>query len=334
MHAAYCACLFVGARLSEAVNLAQPASGERSCSDTARLGHEERLALMSRGKALSGKDGQPMDVPSDFIFSHLTDFRPESANWDSYPELEVVGAGLLVRQMIDIMKYQGNKHGGNDPGATILEQPEAIQTLKSSPESIERLAGFLQARGSDKVFHKYHTFYAGVFDDLIARKAGPIQTLEVGLGTNNPELVSSMGVAGTPGASNRGFRDYLPPDSQINGADIDRDILYTEERIKTSYVDQLNRTTFKDLQNNLQTDMFDIIIDDGLHSIPGNLNVLLFGLENVKVGGWVVIEDIMPPERWEFWHGVVDKSLRSNPKFRTMFVKCHLGDAYLVQRLA
>ncbi len=38
----------------------------------------------------------------------------------------------------------------------------------------------------------------------------------------------------------------------------------------------------------------DVVIDDGLHSPEANIRTLQFGLEKLKIGGWVVIEDISP----------------------------------------
>ena len=48
-----------------------------------------------------------------------------------------------------------------------------------------------------------------------------INILEIGLGTNNPILVSTMGSNGRPGASLYSFREYLPK-SNIYGADVDK----------------------------------------------------------------------------------------------------------------
>ena len=49
---------------------------------------------------------------------------------------------------------------------------------------------------------------------------------------------------GKPGASLRVWRDYFP-NAIIYGADIDKDILFAEERIKTFYIDQLDPVAIK-----------------------------------------------------------------------------------------
>ncbi len=67
--------------------------------------------------------------------------------------------------------------------------------------------------------------------------------LEIGMGTNNASLLSSMGRRGSPEASLRARKKYLP-NSEICGTDVDKNILFQSGRITTSYVDQLDSTTF------------------------------------------------------------------------------------------
>ena len=76
-------------------------------------------------------------------------------------------------------------------------------------------------------------------------------------------IKSSMGSIGKPGASLRMWKDYFQ--YNIYGADIDRDILFNEERINTYYVDQLNTESIKSMWKDIGLNDFDIIIDDGLH---------------------------------------------------------------------
>jgi len=100
-----------------------------------------------------------------------------------------------------------------------------------------------------------------------------------------------MGAGGTPGASLRAFRDLLPGAS-VFGADVDRDILFTEDRIRTGFLDQLDPASFDALYAEFGSEPFDLVIDDGLHSLGANLNTLAWALKVVKPGGWIVIEDI------------------------------------------
>lgn len=142
----------------------------------------------------------------------------------------------------------------------------------------------LELHGSDKAGpNEYYKFYASVLD------SGTEAVFEIGMGTNNTDVVSNMGDGGKPGASLRGFRDFLPR-AKIFGADVDTRILFQEERIRTRHVDQLDFPSLLSLQTWLPP--VDLFIDDGLHSFPANLNSLAVGIKVTKPGGWVVIEDI------------------------------------------
>jgi 23S rRNA U2552 (ribose-2'-O)-methylase RlmE/FtsJ len=100
-----------------------------------------------------------------------------------------------------------------------------------------------------------------------------------------------MGAEGRPGASLRAFRDFLPG-TEIYGADVDRAILFREERISTFFVDQTDMASFAELRAVAGEQGFDVIIDDGLHSPGANLAVVLFALDVLAPQGVLVIEDI------------------------------------------
>jgi hypothetical protein len=153
--------------------------------------------------------------------------------------------------------------------------------------------------GSDKAlgWHNYTPIYSALFRE---RRREPLRVFELGLGTNNPQLASSMGVHGRPGASLRGWREIFPK-ALIFGADIDRDILFEEDRIKTFYCDQLDQTAIRHLWS--QPDLAkgaDIIIEDGLHTFEANITFLEGSLEHLCCGGIYVVEDINNEviERW------------------------------------
>ena len=137
-----------------------------------------------------------------------------------------------------------------------------------------------------------------------------------------------MGKYGSPGASLYAFREYLP-NSNIYGCDIDTHILFESDRIKTSYVDQLNITTFNNISTNFGNIKFDLIIDDGLHSIGANFNTLLFALDNLNVNGWIVIEDIHIIDNWKS----IDFILSSNINFKTFIIKASSAHMYCVTKI-
>lgn len=155
----------------------------------------------------------------------------------------------------------------------------------------EYLKELLDKYNSDKATkHDYYIFYS-----YRLKPNSQIKLFEVGLGTNNEDVVSTMGANGTPGASVRAFRDYLNGPT-VYGADIDSRILFSENKIETFYVDQLNIDTF----NMLPLKELDILIDDGLHSIDANLFTIAYGIKTVKSGGSIIIEDI-PENRLPFY---------------------------------
>jgi hypothetical protein len=154
-------------------------------------------------------------------------------------------------------------------------------------KAVAEIKLIFDAHGSDKSNqHNYHFLYGSILHD----KMKITNILEIGLGTNNTDTVSNMGKEASVGASLRAFRNFCP-NAQIIGLDVDRRVLFNEERITTYYVDQVQATTFDALLPRLPQS-FDLIIDDGLHSPDANLNSLKFGLGLVKQGGFVVIEDI------------------------------------------
>jgi len=146
----------------------------------------------------------------------------------------------------------------------------------------------LDQEGSDKGYHHhYNKLYAYVFD-LMNLQFNKGKLLEIGLGTNNPQIASNMGLNGRPGASIRGFQKFIPS-IEIHGADIDSDIVV--EGFKTYIVDQLDPVSFE-LIKEKGAMQYDVIIDDGLHSPEANINTLSVGLSMVKKGGVLVVEDI------------------------------------------
>jgi hypothetical protein len=165
-----------------------------------------------------------------------------------------------------------------------------IESFCSGDESVHaaaKLNDLFRFYGSDKSNgHNYQLVYGPIL-----KNTGNItRLLEIGIGTNNTDVVSYMDASFNPGASLRAFRDFLPK-AAIFGADIDNRILFQEDRIKTFFVDQTDLQTFKCLSESVG-DGFDLIIDDALHSPNANIATLIFAIDKLKNGGWFVIEDI------------------------------------------
>lgn len=150
-------------------------------------------------------------------------------------------------------------------------------------------------------WHNYTTVYYSLFKDL---QDCPLRIFELGLGTNNPSIPSNMGVGGRPGASLYGWSEFFPF-SSIYGADIDRDILFQTDRIRTFFCDQTNPTIIQELWNqpDLQ-DPFDIIIEDGLHTFEANVCFFENSIHKVKPNGYYIIEDILFSEMKLFFEKI------------------------------
>lgn len=245
----------------------------------------------------------------------LNMFSAGSSNDANNKHLWVKGASLYINQMNNLMNKVDNSYLLN-----------AVNISKYTNDNSNKLGEIFKNNSSDKsTSHDYHHLYAFILNKFSDTK---LNILEVGLGTNNPTLVSSMGSNGRPGASLYSFREYLP-EANIYGVDIDKDILFNENRINTCFVDQLDSESFKNIENSFSKIEYDLIIDDGLHSIGANFNTLLFALDNVKLNGWIVIEDIIIPNNWFAIHFILSKS----EKYKCQLIKARGGYLYAINRI-
>ena len=176
-------------------------------------------------------------------------------------------------------------------------------------------------------FHNYHFVYNRILNQL--GRENRLNVLEIGLGTNDTSVASNMGENGSPGASLKALKEYLP-NSNLYGADVDKKILFQEERIKTCFVDQMKEETFEGLKKTFGTIKYDLVIDDGLHNVCANLHTLLFALENLNINGWVVIEDIgkMKGANWT----VIDQIVSQAENLETFLVDGHQTYMYVVHK--
>ena len=236
--------------------------------------------------------------------NHLQNiFGCSSANFDKYPEIWMNNIELFLPQLRKFIK-------------TDIKYNNIINFSKND----RTLCNLFNKYGSDKGCEDgYWPIYTEILEKY---KNSEIRLLEIGLGTNDSNLISTMGETSKTkfrcGSSLRSFRDYLQK-AEIFGADVDRNCLFSEDRIKTFYVDQLEFNSFTNLFSNCGDQKFDIIIDDGLHSITANLNTILFAINNINVNGTIIIEDILVNKLDGYI--VIDNIVTSNyPKFRTEFI--------------
>lgn len=147
-------------------------------------------------------------------------------------------------------------------------------------------------------WHNYTIYYDTIFS---SRKNEIKNVFELGIGTQKVDAPSSMKPEFIPGSSIRAWRDYFP-NATIFGADIDTDIIFEEDRIKTYYCDQTSDEIIKDMWNNDgMTDIsFDIIIDDGLHTFDANMCFFRNSIHKLNNEGYFIIEDITEYELPKF----------------------------------
>ena len=125
----------------------------------------------------------------------------------------------------------------------------------------------------------------------------------------------------TPGSSLRAFRDFVKG-SKVYGADIDEEILFEEENIKTSKVDQLVKS---ELDNLFADVSFDFIVIDGLHHITSDVNSILSLINRMKAGSKLIIEDITIFDNWK----VVDFILSKVDGLTTEFIVDKESNVYI-----
>ena len=252
-----------------------------------------------------------------WVLHGLPMFRPNSeGDRQTLAALTMLAANQTVPLMLQLAEHRGD--------VLALTDIETYGSSSRHRDDLELLGSLFDRYGSDKASdHNYHVFYAGAFDDRRTVRS----VLEIGVGTNNPSIVSTMGRVGRPGASLRAFREFFPS-AHIFGADVDRRILFVEDRIDTCYVDQTDQASFAALSDRTGGDL-DLIIDDGLHAPNANLAVLVYALGHLAVGGWVVIEDIAA-EAVPLWQ-VVGALMPST--YSCALLQAHGGVIFAARRL-
>ena len=196
-----------------------------------------------------------------------------------------------LRELIRTLKYKAKFISKNKK--TILNY-----VVNSSTNS--KLTELMNHYGSDKGGKNNHHNYSEYYSEIFFHKRKEVKNfLEIGLGTNNVDMASNMGAEGVPLASLRAWRDYFE-NSNIYGADIDKDILINEEKIKTFFVDQTNPETISLMFKNIGVSKFDIILEDGLHEYNANICFFENSIKFLSDSGVYIIEDIYFKDKEKF----------------------------------
>ena len=171
----------------------------------------------------------------------------------------------------------------------LIKKKFIYQNYSFLNNSTNELSRLFEKYESDKSYpHSYSNFYYNLFNHC---KNEIKLIFECGIGSNNPLIPSNMTIDGKPGASLRAWRDYFV-NGIVYGADIDKNILFEEDRIKTFYVDQTDLSSIENLWRNVKKNNFDLIIDDGLHTYKAASTFFEASFNNLKKGGIYIIEDV------------------------------------------
>lgn len=126
--------------------------------------------------------------------------------------------------------------------------------------------------GSDKVEHGFCAFY----DELLADRRNLVtKVLEIGVAT---------------GASLRMWREYFPA-ATIHGVDVAPTFAPATDRIVIHEADQAERASLNPVLSRIGSG-FDVIIDDGGHTMKQQQVSLGMLFPYVRSGGWYIIEDL------------------------------------------
>lgn len=157
----------------------------------------------------------------------------------------------------------------------------------------------------------YHHLYVKLLEPI---KEKVTNVLEIGLGTTDPTLVSNMNFAVSTGYqtgnSLRVWREFFP-NANVYGIDVDEKAIFQEDRITTFACDSMNVSKMQNILTPLDK-KFDLIIDDGLHTLEGNLGTLESTLPYLADDGIYIMEDINQ------YNDVYIEQLLSSNRFRKL----------------
>ena len=207
------------------------------------------------------------------------------------------------------------------PVPSVIDISQVSLNHRQSAASLS-LGELFTKYGSDKATtHNYNLVYGLIFS-LFNR---PPRILEIGLGSNDTSIPSNMGARGKPGASLKAFKEYSP-DSVVHGADIDSSIIVDSCRV--FLVDQTDPASFSVIKVEGEP-LYDLIVDDGLHSPDANLYTLSFALSSLSDDGFVVIEDISPACS-PIWQ--VAQQLLNGAGYRSVLIKTRSAFLFLATK--
>lgn len=180
-----------------------------------------------------------------------------------------------------------------DPRST-PDIPALLEIAKRDPLTVDRGDEFSAAMATWCNTSKFHCHgYQDVYSRILSHlRMASLRILEVGIGVNDPQAPSGMGIHHQPGASLVGWAHYFTG-AQVHGADIDRRVLIDTSLYTTHWVDQRDVLSLSALALEVGSPI-DVIVDDGLHTPEANGLTIMALLPYLAPEGVFVVEDILP----------------------------------------
>jgi hypothetical protein len=176
---------------------------------------------------------------------------------------------------------------------------------------MKSLNEIMEFYGTDKmeVDHNYVPVYLNI---LNGKEKDKLKILEIGIyRPQHHEQIREIGKGRRlPGASLRTWHDYLP-NAEIYGIDLGEFKDIENERIKTFVCNQESKEQLNDLISKIGSD-FDMIIDDGGHTMRQHQVSISVLFKHLKSGGVYVIEDLVTCE----WPQYAGKDLKTTVMLR------------------
>ena len=195
---------------------------------------------------------------------------------------------LLNKIYIKILIYKTKPFLKNYPYLKIQETKSINDEFSELCEKFNTDKGGLNINSNKRDFHFYSTFYEEYFKK---DKENIKLVFECGIGSFDKNIKSNIIGKNSPGASLKVLKNYFS-NAEIYGADIDKKVFFKESRINTVYVDQLNVHSIINMWEIIGKKDFDLMIDDGLHTLDAAYNLFSNSFKNLKYDGLYVIEDV------------------------------------------
>jgi hypothetical protein len=148
--------------------------------------------------------------------------------------------------------------------------------------------------GSDKCPQIYHSYSPEYYNILKHLREQATNILEIGIGTDKL-MRPIVGDNYIIGASLYAWKDFFH-NAKIYALDIDKDVFFTQDRIRCYYTDQSNKVelkkTIKQIFKENGKVSFDIIIDDGSHKLDHQILTYNTLFNYLAKGGIYIIEDV------------------------------------------